>query len=268
MEKSFAASYHVLQVIGDDSEEVAAKLLTLSPVAAKLLTSSPVASKGHDAALSPFDPSANLRSPKGLKQLIQITFLSSLDWVEKGLPLIFVSISLPTRHKKEKKGFSVFYTMLVEFALDYFVLSTTLTVSQCLGGGQHQFNFDYIGLALHCFNCLSVHHASATCPLKSPAKPVATIAPTLAIIASASIVIKDLLQSFEAAPPVLPSLVASPSSLKEICIVARSSPLSALATTTISVDSTTASIPNPHNIESVPDSQTPSCKRPRLVIDI
>lgn len=133
------------------------------------------------------------------------------------LLLIFVDIELPIRHKKEKKRLLVLYIVLVEFSLDCFVPSTTLIAFQQLGGGQHHFDFDYVGLALWCFNYLLVHHASATCPLKFLTKPITVVAPTLVAIIFASTIIKDLLKIFQPAPLVLPSPTTSPTSIKDIC---------------------------------------------------
>lgn len=113
------SSFHILQVIGDNSEADVATLLSLSPVS----------SKGHYAIFLPFDPTADLRQPRGLKQLIQVTFSSTLSCVEKGLDLILADIGRPLCHRKEKKGQSTLYTVLVETSLDYFVPSATLTVS-------------------------------------------------------------------------------------------------------------------------------------------
>lgn len=154
LEPSFVGSFHVLKIIGEDADLIVANLLLLSPLL----------SKGHYATLSPFQEDIDLCQPKGLKQLIQVTFSSTLDWVEKGLPLISADIGTYLRHKKEKKVGSFFYPSLVKFKLDYFVLSMTLTVTQHLGGGIHC--FDYIGLALHYFSCISILHANALCPKK------------------------------------------------------------------------------------------------------
>lgn len=129
--------------------------------------------------------------------MVQVTFTSTLSWVEKGLDQILADIGQPLRYRKEKKGLSTLYAVLVEFSLDYFVPSTTLIVFEHLSDDQHHFNFDYVGLAFLCFRCLLIHHASASCPSKSLAKPVAvSTAPTLATI----VVAKDLLLNFAVTP--------------------------------------------------------------------
>lgn len=71
LEKTCMVNFHSLQVIGDDAKEVATKLLLLSSVA----------SKGHYTTLSPLDPTTGPQFLKGFKKLMQVTFLSSLDWV-------------------------------------------------------------------------------------------------------------------------------------------------------------------------------------------
>lgn len=69
LEPSFANTYHILLVIGEDADATTANLLALAPLS----------SKGHYASLSPFDPDLDLRQPRGLKQLIHVTLSSSLD---------------------------------------------------------------------------------------------------------------------------------------------------------------------------------------------
>lgn len=253
LEPSFANSFHTLQVIGVEADDIAANLLLLSPLLCK----------GHYATLSPFDATADLRQPKGIKQLVQVTFSSSLNWVERpgGLNIILADI---LHHRKEKKAGSFLYTVLVEFALDYFVPSKTLTVPRRLGGDSYKFDFDYVGLALRCFSCLSIHHASVHCPSKSPLKPSTSAArdsaPATSDVAK-ELFLQEALAFTEGPHQSLPS---TPIRIKDIRFAVRGSTPALTTVAPVPVTSSPSS-PSPvgnSNETWAPDSQTPSRKRP------
>lgn len=195
--------------------------------------------------LSLFQEGIDLHHPKGLKQLVQVTFTFALDWVEKGLPIILTNIGTYLRHQKEKKAASFFYTALVEFQLDYFVPLVTLMVSQCLGGGTHWFDFDYIGLALHCFMCLSISQTSALC---MPRQACSSKGRNFSISSQGNLLAGD--SCFNKGPTCSSSSSVAPPASQDQGILVPPSPTT-LASTIVSEDTLAL------------DSQMPSCKRQR-----
>lgn len=75
---------------------------------------------GLFAAISPYSKSIDFASPKGLSQIIQVTFQSKLDWIEEAIDFVLESVGKVIRYKVEEKPTTTIYMALVLFQNDFF----------------------------------------------------------------------------------------------------------------------------------------------------
>lgn len=105
LEKSSPTGFHVLQILGEST--VAIHL--------SLLNDQVISHQGIFAAISKHTSETNISTPKGLKQIIQMTFQSSLTWIEDTIDFVLESVGKVIWYRKEEKESSWVYIALVLF---------------------------------------------------------------------------------------------------------------------------------------------------------
>ncbi|CAM6095357.1 unnamed protein product [Calypogeia fissa] len=94
IQKSFSTGFHILQILGSNSETIRDSLLQSTTLSAK----------GWHVVVSPLKDDTDLEYPTCLKQLIKVTFVSSLSWIEAALDLLLAGVGSVVSYRKHRKG--------------------------------------------------------------------------------------------------------------------------------------------------------------------
>jgi hypothetical protein len=158
IQKSFLSGFHLLQISGEDPDSVREHLPWHSPCM----------HKGWYGSFNCIHPDTDLDYPAGMKQLIQVTFSSTLPWLEDALDTVFQSFGPVLCQHSTRKGMTDYYNVLVKYDKPYFETAIKLV----LPDREEKNELSYKGLAFRCFTCGSLYHSNSTCPTRAPSAPV------------------------------------------------------------------------------------------------
>jgi hypothetical protein len=156
IQKIYQSGFHLLQIFGEVEEADKAR--------DKILEGSPHQYNGWWGTFSPIMACTDLEHPLGLKQIVAVTFTSDLPWLEEALPQAFGSFGKVLRHTCDRRGFTDFYCVIVEYSKSYFETKIRLL----LPDREERLELNYKGLAFRCYTCGSLYHPSLSCLLRVP----------------------------------------------------------------------------------------------------
>lgn len=136
IEKSSPIDFHLLEIL----ENIVGSTLI------SLLVARVISHKGIFATINEYLSIIDIEAPRGLGQIMQITFQSRLEWIEEAIDYMLKSVGLVIKYQKEAKANTWLYIALVLFKMDiYFEPSVKIPPSVELG--EHRIELDYVGLS-------------------------------------------------------------------------------------------------------------------------